>query len=716
MLSLVFALAMGSTMPSSDLPKYESRRPTTDWLIHPQPFETKLCSTSQPNQLAITNGLVTRCFQLGPSFATIGLTNEITGQSLLRTPEPEAIVTIDGKPIPIGGLEGQPDRAFLLAEWLPTLKPPANSLSFQSYSVEKPSERLPWVKKRHSSHQYAWPPPGIQLIFHFGNGAIQADVHYELYDGIPVFAKWVTVQNRSQKALQLDTFTVERLGLVEAESVVDTPGSWATPPISVATDYSFGGMALNASNRTTFWETDPLYTTQVNYDLKTPCILEVKPPLGPAKTLQAGERFETFHAFELLQDSTDRERRGLATRKMFRALAPWCTENPIMLHLTSTDPKVVKQAIDQAAAVGFEMIIFSFGSGLNMEDVSPKNLETFRKYHEYAKSKGLEMGGYSLLASRHIDDENDAINPKTGKPGGAIFGDSPCLGSKWGLEYFQHLKTFITATGFELLEHDGSYPGDVCASTTHAGHKGLADSQWNQFKIISDFYHWCRDKGIYLNVPDNYFFSGSNKTGMGYRETNWSLPRQLQHLHARQNLFDGTWEKTPSMGWMMVPLVEYQGGGAAATIEPLKEHLLDYGLHLANNFGYGAQACYRGSRLYDSPETEAVVKKWVTWFKLHRDILESDVIHVQRADGRQLDCALHVNPGLSTRAFAVVYNSTSQVLTQELELPLAYSGLKSHATVTPEHGASYSATLSRDTKLALKVTVEPQSCTWFEIR
>ena len=87
---------------------------------------------------------------------------------------------------------------------------------------------------------------------------------------------------------------------------------------------------------------------------------------------------------------------------------------------------------------------------------------------------------------------------------------------------------------------------------------------------IADFYKWCRAKGIYLNVPDYYFLSGSNKTGMGYRETNWSLPREQQEIIERQNIYDGTWTKTPSMGWMFVPLVEYHGGGKAATIEPLK--------------------------------------------------------------------------------------------------------------------------------------------------
>ena len=59
---------------------------------------------------------------------------------------------------------------------------------------------------------------------------------------------------------------------------------------------------------------------------------------------------------------------------------------------------------------------------------------------------------------------------------------------------------------------------------------------------------WSIHITIYLNVPDHYFLSGSTKSGMGYREDNWSLPREQQLIHTRQNIFDGTWQKLPSMG------------------------------------------------------------------------------------------------------------------------------------------------------------------------
>ena len=173
---------------------------------------------------------------------------------------------------------------------------------------------------------------------------------------------------------------------------------------------------------------------------------------------------------------------------------------------------------------------------------------------------------------------------------------------------------------------------------------------------------------------------------MGYREDNWSLPRERQILLGRQNIFDGTWYKAPSMGWMFVPLVEYHGGGAAATLEPLSEHLDAYAAHLAQNFGSGVQACYRGPRLFDTDATEATVKQWVDFYRRHRAILDSDIIHVRRADGRFIDCMLHVNARLKERALAMVYNPTDQPVSATLKLPLYYTGLTDQVALREQDG------------------------------
>jgi hypothetical protein len=361
------------------------------------------------------------------------------------------------------------------------------------------------------------------------------------------------------------------------------------------------------------------------------------------------------------------------------------------------------------------MIIYTFGSGLAMESDDPAYLAKIKADVDYAHNKSVQVGAYSLFSSRRVDDANDVINPATGKTGGAIFGNAPCLGSVWGTNYLRRLTNFIERTGLDLLEHDGPYPGDLCASTSHPGHHGLADSQWRQWLQSADLYAWCRERGVYVNAPDYYFFTGTSKTGMGYREDNWSLPRLQQLVHGRQNIFDGTFEKTPTMGWMFVPLTEYQGGGAAATLEPLAEHLPEYEAHLANNFGAGVQACYRGPRLYDSDATKAIVGRWVAWFKQHRDILESDIIHLRRADGRDVDYFLHVNPSLKRCGLAMFYNPLPQVVERDFTLPLYYTGLKDAAWIRQEEGKARRFRLDRYHQATVKVKIPAQGRTWLLI-
>lgn len=539
---------------------------------------------------------------------------------------------------------------------------------------------------------------------------LRVKVHYEIYDGIPLLCKWVTVENTGREPFVVNNIKSEHLALTEAESAVEFNHRWEMPPVFAESDFAFGSMSPNAAqNACVEWLTDTTYTTQVNYNLTTPTILSCMPKTGIGETLGTGQHLESPRLWELVFDSYDRERRGLSQRKMYRTIAPWVTENPVIMHVRSAEDEAVKKAVDQCAEAGFEMVIMTFGSGFNMEDSSAANLTRMKKLKDYAASKGIALGGYSLLASRSIDKENDVVMPEGLKP---AFGHSPCLESKWGQHYFDNLYRFYQTTGHDILEHDGSYPGDVCASEDHPGHTGLEDSRWRQYKKITDFYKWCRSRGIYLNVPDWYFLSGSTKVAMGYRETNWSLPRELQEIIERQNIYDGTWQKTPSMGWMFVPLVQYHGGGAAATIEPLKDHLPHYGQRLANLFGAGVQACYRGPQLYDAPETKALVKQWVDFYKKHREVLDADIVHLRRPDGRDYDAILHVNPQGKEKGLLMVYNPLNEPITRRITIDLYYTGLKGTASLSEEDKAATSVALD-GTQLHLEVTIPAKSQRWF---
>jgi hypothetical protein len=510
-----------------------------DWLIDDTGYAATVSRTE--NDLTLQNGLIRRVIRLSPNAATIAFDNLMSDACLVRSVRPEATVEIDGAAYEIGGLTGQKIHNYLAPATLKDLSDNPAAFHFTGATLGKTAERFPWKPRREwMPMALPWPAPGASVILAFSApaslGKITVEVHYEIYDGLPVLSKWITVTNNTDKPIRLGKFTSEILAVTEGESVVDDQSQWRLPDLQVETDYTFGGMSSSDHNVAVHWEPDPLYTTQVNYQLKTPCLLECRPPIGPDQIIPPAGQFVSFRTFEMPLDSSDRERRGLEARRMFRALAPWVTENPILMHVSHSDPASVKLAVDQCADTGFEMVIMTFGSGFNFESRDAKYQQKIKELADYASGKGIALGGYSLLASRSAATKADNTQ---GVP--ARFGVMPCLGAQWGVDYLNQLRSFIQTAGLGVLENDGSYPGDLCAATDHRFHHGLEDSQWVQWKAITGLYQWCRGNGVYLNVPDWYFLNGSSKTGMGYRETDWSLPRDNQEIIERQNIFDGTW-------------------------------------------------------------------------------------------------------------------------------------------------------------------------------
>ena len=705
------------------IPVYESsieKKFTVDWLVNPVTVKAGIYKSEDGKDIILYNGLVKRTFRLQPNVTCIDYKNISNGQQLLRAVKPEARITIDNKAYNIGGLYGQTENAYLLPAWLDKFKADDNDFHLLKYDVSELQPLLNRKSKSWSSNEHQ--PKGKLLSFTYTSAIIKdilITVNYELYDGIPLIVKWISVENRTNHVVNIGNVVNESLALVEEESaVVGTPEQMKKQHgIYVETNYAFNNaMRYDISDQTTHWKTDSIYTSQVNYNYQTPCLLEVYPEKVSAVELKPGKLFKSVRTHELLMDSYDRERRGLAIRKMYRTVAPWTNENPIFMHLVSKDDQQVKDAINQCAATGYEALILSFGSHCNMEDSSAENIKKWKALADYAHSKNVLIGGYSLFSSRQISDEDDVIDPVTGKPdAAAFFGHAPCLGSKWGLAYLEKLKHFISKTGFDIFENDGPYPGDVCASVKHPGHKNLDDSQWKQMELQKSLYHWCNENGVYVNAPDWYFLDGTNKIAIGYREVNFSLPRENQKILNRQNIYDGLWEKTPSMSWGFVPLTKYQGGGPEAVLEPLSEHLNDYEQLMVQYYGAGVQACYRGPRLYDAETTKQTVIKTVNWYKKYRDILNADIIHLRRADGRDWDGIIHVNPQLKTRGLLMLYNPLKEKITRTIKVPLYYTGLATTANVREKDGTAKKYILNRNYEIELSFTIAPESYTWFVI-
>jgi hypothetical protein len=709
-----------------------------DWLLNASAY--KAIISESKNEITLDNGLLKRRFRISPDVACIDYINLINGQQLLRAVKPEARLVIAGKNYNIGGLYGQQENAYLLDIWLDEFKAGDSSFHYISHQITELKPYLNWKTSMWAANKAQASGKVLSFLYRSDLPAVknvEVTVNYALYDHLPLITKWLEIKNKSGRAIQLDQVVNEILAAVEEESSVvgatateekpagiyagyriKNPGKGIKVPQGIYLESNFAfnnAMRYPLSDQTTHWKVDEKYTSQVNYNYETPCLLEVHPNRNVGVTLKPEEAFQSVRTNELLMDSYDRERRGMAIRKMYRTITPWVTANPIFMHLVSKNDTEVRTAIDQCAATGYEALILSFGSHCNMEDTTAANISKWKALADYAHSKNVYIGSYSLFSSRKISDADDVIDPKTGKPGGAFFGNAPCMGSNWGLGYLQSLKTFMTRTGFDIFENDGPYPGDVCASVSHPGHTGLEDSQWKQMELQKSLYRWCNQNGIYVNAPDWYFMDGTNKIAIGYREVNFSLSREQQMILNRQNIFDGTWDQTPSMGWGFVPLTKYQGGGAEAVLEPLSQHLKAYEQLMMQYYGAGVQACYRGPRLYDTDQTKQTVIRVIDWYKKNRDILNSDVIHLRRADGRDWDGILHVNPKLKTKGLMMVYNPLKEKITRTIKIPLYYTGLNSSAMVKEKDQAPKKYSLNRNYEIEYTCTLEPESYTWVQI-
>lgn len=694
-----------------------------DWLINSNTNKAGVFRSNDTTEIILSNGLLTRSFRLSPNLACVNFSNESSAEQLIRAISPEASVSINGKSYHVGGLYGQTEKAYLKKEWLKSFTSNSSDFQYKSFSL---GELVPYVNW-HPGNRWVLNsllPTGKLVSFLFDSKLpelkdVIIKVNYELFDNMPLLCKWLSVESRSTRKIKIDHVKNEILATPEEETAVFARKNEMKIPhgLYIESNYSFNNsMTSRLSDQTTFWKADSTFTSQVNYNLQTPCLVEVTTPIGPAVELKQGEIFKSIRTYELLLDSYDRERNGMAQRKMYSKIIPWATENPIFMHVTSTDPTIVKNAIDQCAETGYEGIILSFGSGLDMEDLSVKNVNDIRALVDYAHHKKIILGGYSLFSSRKISDEDDVIDPKTGKPDvHAQFGAAPCLGSSWGLNYIKKLKEFILQTRIDLLENDGPYPGDLCASTKHPGHIGLDDSQWAQLELQKGLYRWCNENGVYVNAPDWYFLDGTNKISLGYRERNFSLPREQQVLLNRQNIFDGTWEKMPSMCWGFVPLTEYQGGGTAATLEPLAQHLDSYELLMMQYYGAGVQACYRGPRLYDTEETKSLVIKIISWYKKYRTILNSQIIHLRRPDGRDWDGILHVNPDGKEKGLAMLYNPLNKEITREIKIPLYYTGLDAKVKIRTKEGKSKKFKPDKKGDIYYTVHLPAKGYTWIVI-
>jgi hypothetical protein len=177
-----------------------------DWLVD-KITDVTTVTTTPLGTLLLSNTLISREFLLDPDFATIDFRDlHTTNSSLLRCVKPEGIITLDGIVYNIGGVIPNTQCAyfnrtdFWRNKGIDTL-----AFHFSTYEVSTPVAPFSYTPKRFAPTDIQWPPKGVHLSVYFkapSNASISHKyvtvvVNYEMYDGIPLIAKWLTVIDTS---------------------------------------------------------------------------------------------------------------------------------------------------------------------------------------------------------------------------------------------------------------------------------------------------------------------------------------------------------------------------------------------------------------------------------------------------------------------------------------------------------------------------------------
>ncbi len=401
-----------------------------DWLV------TNVSASTQPffrdnkdGTWTLGNSLVSRTFVYGggagTGFGTVDFFSEVSQTSLLRAINAEGYLTLDGETFPLGTLiqTGTYYHAYLNRSDM-GINIDASGFDCATHTVGTPQAPFAWTPgTRGSPATSQWPPQGLQVAFQCRPPpsaaakfqAISVQLVFEIYPGMPLLTKWVTVASTgaASAGVVVEGVVPESLRLARQYS-----------PFQLGAQSPAGAGTWQGTGSQLYVQTDAAHASQVQWedDGAEPAdpgaveaVLYTNYTIGPGVVLQGGSRsrphllhrtlvgsaqtaeFVSFRTFLLVTDSYCPERIGMAVKRLYRLWAPHAQENPIFFHATDTSPKGFQLEIDQMAEVGFEMLIYSFGSGFNLETADPAYLATVKAQIAYAQGKGIEVGGCVVL-------------------------------------------------------------------------------------------------------------------------------------------------------------------------------------------------------------------------------------------------------------------------------------------------------------------------------
>lgn len=216
-----------------------------DWLVEKCGTDSTVSVDS--GSITISNGLISRIFALSPDFHTIDFQGVIDSQFVLRSVTPEAFIQLDNVSYAIGGAVQNSTHAYLDRSHL-NLSINAAAWHYSDHTISKPEAKFQWKPgTRFSPSDVNWPPKGVHLAVSFSppknaptsHRSISVIIHYEIYDDLPLLAKWVEVRavGEDASAVTVDAVSMEYLAVNREYS------PWSLAPYdTVVAPYNLKGL------------------------------------------------------------------------------------------------------------------------------------------------------------------------------------------------------------------------------------------------------------------------------------------------------------------------------------------------------------------------------------------------------------------------------------------------------------------------------------------
>ena len=107
---------------------------------------------------------------------------------------------------------------------LASLTPNTTAFQFASLTIGTPETPFPWKPgTRFAPSNVSWPPAGVALHITFTapttaptvHQGVTVTVHYEMYQGVPILSKWLSITSKTKHPIEISGVHVELLAVTQ---------------------------------------------------------------------------------------------------------------------------------------------------------------------------------------------------------------------------------------------------------------------------------------------------------------------------------------------------------------------------------------------------------------------------------------------------------------------------------------------------------------------